>query len=363
MSRAQGRSVGLPKSSWFHQLPQRPIPWASSTPGATASMKTRTLWPERRTTTAPAIVPSRIPPQTPSPPFHTANGPHHASGISSQLVMSWYARAPTTPNATPQTATRRMRSQSPPRRTQRTPVRTMQAAIASSSIRPYMWIVSGPMSIVLVCGEGMKARVTGRTFCPPAPRPADDCGLDQDVDRQLVRTAVLDEADREVEIDVVPGGKRDRVARVVTGPHELLGTPVLDPFHLVLRKKLELNRRHVLAIRSRAAIGSPLSGGSVMSVGSTGHCRRTHGLGIACDADWRPCRLCRRGRLYPVPPDYRHRKRRLRGIYRIARASWSASRFVSLPSRRRVRSPCTQRRTLPWIRIVRRWRNIPFRSR
>jgi hypothetical protein len=31
----------------------------------------------------------------------------------------------------------------------------MQAAIASSSISPYMWIVSGPMSIVPLCGEGM----------------------------------------------------------------------------------------------------------------------------------------------------------------------------------------------------------------
>ena len=30
--------VGLPKSSWFHQFPSRPMPCASSRPGATASM-------------------------------------------------------------------------------------------------------------------------------------------------------------------------------------------------------------------------------------------------------------------------------------------------------------------------------------
>ena len=35
----QGRCVGLPYSSWFHQLPIRPIPCASRRPGATASMK------------------------------------------------------------------------------------------------------------------------------------------------------------------------------------------------------------------------------------------------------------------------------------------------------------------------------------
>ena len=71
------------------------------------------------------------------------------------------------PNATPHTATRRTRSQSPPRRTQRTPVSQMQAAIASSSIRPYMWIVSGPRSIVPLCGEEIEAsRDTGQAILP-----------------------------------------------------------------------------------------------------------------------------------------------------------------------------------------------------
>ena len=37
--------VGLPKSSWFHQLPMRPMPCASSSPGATASMNAATLTP------------------------------------------------------------------------------------------------------------------------------------------------------------------------------------------------------------------------------------------------------------------------------------------------------------------------------
>ena len=43
-------------------------------------MKSRTLWPERRTTQAPASTPKRIPPQTPSPPCQTASGPHHCLG-------------------------------------------------------------------------------------------------------------------------------------------------------------------------------------------------------------------------------------------------------------------------------------------
>ena len=53
-------------------------------------------------------------------------------------------RAPTIPAITPHTATRKIRSQSPPQRTQRTPVSHTHAAIASSSITPYMWIVNGP---------------------------------------------------------------------------------------------------------------------------------------------------------------------------------------------------------------------------
>ena len=45
--------------------------------------------PERFATIAPTMQPSPIPPQTPSPPFQIANGPHHSSGSSSQLVMTW----------------------------------------------------------------------------------------------------------------------------------------------------------------------------------------------------------------------------------------------------------------------------------
>ena len=86
-----GSDVGLPNSSWLNQFPQRPIPCASSSPGATASMNSRTLCPERRTIQTPASTPNRIPPHTPRPPFHTANGAHQAlmSLTSFQLVMSW----------------------------------------------------------------------------------------------------------------------------------------------------------------------------------------------------------------------------------------------------------------------------------
>src|SRR5437763_14013359 len=138
-------------------------------------MNSRTLWRERRTIHAPASTPKRIPPQTPSPPFQTANGAHQAliALTSLQLVRSWYARAPTMPKATPHTATRKTTSQSPPPRTHRHPVRATQAAIASSSSSPYMWIVSGPTSIVPLCGDGMYAsNLTDRRFCPQPPEPA-----------------------------------------------------------------------------------------------------------------------------------------------------------------------------------------------
>jgi hypothetical protein len=91
------------------------MPCARSSPGATQSASTATFAPERFATIAPTMQPSAIPPHTPRPPFQTANGPHHSSGTSSQLVNTWYARAPTIPAATPHTATRRTVSQSPPR--------------------------------------------------------------------------------------------------------------------------------------------------------------------------------------------------------------------------------------------------------
>ena len=58
------------------------------------------------------------------------------------------------------------------------------AAIASSSISPYMWTVSGPRSSVPVCGEGIEARSHGATFCPRGATPA-RWAPDQDVDRRV----------------------------------------------------------------------------------------------------------------------------------------------------------------------------------
>src|SRR3954466_7958956 len=100
------------------------------------------------------------------------------------------------------------RSQSPPRRTQRYPVSAMQAAIASSSISPYMCRTSGPRSIVPECGDGIEAVITGPIFPDPGPvRPGEaSAGLNQDRERHVGRAAALDEIDREVQVDVVTGG-------------------------------------------------------------------------------------------------------------------------------------------------------------
>src|ERR671939_693960 len=205
------------------------------------------------------------------------------------------------PAATHQTATLSTRSQSPPRRTQRTPVSQMQAAIASSSIRPYMWIVSGPSSSVPVCGEGMKAWLTWATFCPPVPRPAAPSRSDQDLDRRLVRTALLDQLDREVQVDVVTAGEGDGVTGVVAGADELLRAPVLDAIQLGVDLDVKVRRRHPFGIRCGRAGGSPPAGGS----------------------------------------------------QRMRRASSSACDLVRSPSRRSVRPPRTQSRTAAWIRTGR----------
>src|SRR5207247_10777462 len=132
-------------------------------------------------------------PQTPRPPSHTANGPHQWFGTSFQLVMSWYARAPTMPAATPQTATRRTRSGSPPQLFQRYHVSAMHATIASSSISPYMWIERPKTSNVPVCGEGMEAKSasTRDAFCRRVLVPAP---LEQNRERQLSEASLADAA-------------------------------------------------------------------------------------------------------------------------------------------------------------------------
>ncbi len=84
-----GRFVGLPKSSWLNQLPIRPMPCASNRPGATASMNSRTLWPDRAHDPGADENAEEDPAPDPRPPCHTANGPHHLSGTSLQLVRSW----------------------------------------------------------------------------------------------------------------------------------------------------------------------------------------------------------------------------------------------------------------------------------
>ena len=50
ISSPHGRSVGFPYSSWFHQLPSRPIACATSRPGATQSISSGTSAPARRAT-------------------------------------------------------------------------------------------------------------------------------------------------------------------------------------------------------------------------------------------------------------------------------------------------------------------------
>ncbi len=66
----------------------RPIAWATSSAGATAFMNSPTLAPARRTRHAPTAVPAAIPPQTPSPPFHTASAPHQVCGVMSNGVVT-----------------------------------------------------------------------------------------------------------------------------------------------------------------------------------------------------------------------------------------------------------------------------------
>src|SRR3954452_1226627 len=127
----------------------------------------------------------------------------------------------------------------------------MQAAIASSSISPYMCRTSGPTSIVPECGDGIEAVVMGRIFPDPGRgRPEEASGpLDQDLERHVGRAARLDEVDREVEVDVVARRELRRVRGREPGPLELGGAPPLDSLYLsVLGCGADVCRRHVILL-------------------------------------------------------------------------------------------------------------------
>jgi hypothetical protein len=64
-------------------------------------MNTGMFAPRRLSTHRPASVPAAMPPQIPRPPFQIANGPHHSSGTSFQLVMTKYSRPPMSPAGKP----------------------------------------------------------------------------------------------------------------------------------------------------------------------------------------------------------------------------------------------------------------------
>src|SRR5512134_4187180 len=147
------------------------------------------------------------------------------------------------PAPTPHTATRKIRSQSPPRATQRLPVIQMQAAMPARSMRPYMWIVIGPSSRVPEDGDGMEASsVTAERIVPRRADGARHKRLEQDLDGQVGRAAVPEQVDRVVEVDVAAAREQGGGGRLVAGALELLGTPSLHP--LLFRLGGGLGRSH-----------------------------------------------------------------------------------------------------------------------
>src|SRR5688572_26241578 len=118
----------------------------------------------------------------------------------------------------------------------------MQAAIPARSIRPYMWIVTGPRSIVPDDGEGIEARnVTAGIL----PGNAGAVRLEQDLQRQVGGTARAHQVGRVVEVDVEACGDQRRCCRLEAGTLELLRPPACDALPLRLRPR-QLYRRHLV---------------------------------------------------------------------------------------------------------------------
>jgi hypothetical protein len=66
---------------------------------------------------------------------------------------------------------------------------------------------------------------------PRAPQP---CWLEQDLQSELLRAALLEQLDRAVEIDVVPNGDPPGRTGLVPRPFERFRTPPLDSLDLCL---------------------------------------------------------------------------------------------------------------------------------
>src|SRR6266849_2384538 len=105
----------------------------------------------------------------------------------------------------------------------------MHAAIAASSISPYMCSTSGPMWTTPVCGEGMLRSTRGM--------------LKEDLEGELLSATAPQEVARQMEIDVGPSGDRGRGPPIEAGALQFLGTPALDHRALVDRN-LEFCRSH-----------------------------------------------------------------------------------------------------------------------
>src|ERR671930_656946 len=93
---------------------------------------------------------------------------------------------------------------SPPWATQRRPLSQIAAPMPASSIRPYMWIVSGPTSTVPLDGEGIEATRATARFCPPPRSARGSSDLQEDLHGQLGSAEAQKKVDCGVQVDFRP---------------------------------------------------------------------------------------------------------------------------------------------------------------
>src|SRR5215510_2088625 len=194
-----------------------------------------------------------------------------------------------------------MRSQSPPRLTQRYPVSATHAAIASRSISPYMWSTSGPRSIVPECGEGIEA-ITGRDSALRAGR-LPQLASKQDAQRKIRGATALEQLDRDMKINVMSHRKSTSCARLVPGSLELFRSPPLDALHLGGSCQGDVSDRHAVLSRRLPSLFGQTTGADL-----------------------------------PIGGDFDFSQK----IYEAVRAIRSASSFVRPPSSRSVTLPTCQ---------------------
>ena len=193
------------------------MPCASRSPGATASIISGTLLPDRCTTQAPASTPNGIAPQMPSPPSQTAAKPYQCAWIVGILVPAREVVVEAGADDAGDDAPERHAEDEIPVPAPASPsggrsARCRRRCRAAASRRTCGGETADEVERAARRRRDVAEDEAGHEHAL-CPRRRETVRSTQDADGELDRAAALDELDRLVEIDVRAGPRAPRRRR------------------------------------------------------------------------------------------------------------------------------------------------------